>query len=76
MEGAPDDLLDELRTLAGLTSVAKMAEGAVRIHVVSRDATSVVLQRLVAAGVQTIHTSLPSLEEVYVHVFGARGSRV
>lgn len=76
VEGAPEDLLDELRTLAGVTSVGKMAEGAVRIHVVSRDATSIVLQRLVSAGVQTIHTSLPSLEEVYVHVFGERGLRV
>jgi ABC-2 type transport system ATP-binding protein len=76
VEGAPDGLLEELKTLPGVASVTATAEGSVRISVVSRDTTSRVLERLVAAGVQTIRTSLPSLEEVYVHVFGERGLRV
>ena len=55
--------------------VEKTAAGA-RISVDSRDATGLVLQCLVAAGVQTIRTSVPSLDEVYVHVFGDRGLRI
>jgi len=42
----------------------------------SRDSTATVLRRLVDAGVQSIRTSQPSLEEVYVHVFGERGLRI
>jgi ABC-2 type transport system ATP-binding protein len=35
-----------------------------------------VLQRLVAGGVTSVKTSLPSLEEVYVQVIGERGLEI
>ncbi len=75
VEGAPEGELQELKTLPGVTSVVTTAEGAARIHVISRMPTTV-LERLAGAGVQSIRTSLPSLEEVYVHVFGERGLRI
>ena len=61
--------------MPGVTEVVTTATGS-RIQVSSREATGVVLQRLVASDVQTIRTSMPSLEEVYVHVFGDRGLRI
>jgi ABC-2 type transport system ATP-binding protein len=73
--GASPALLQELGRLPGVTAVVVDGAGA-RISVDSRDATGAVLQQLVAGGVQTIRTSLPSLEEVYVHVFGDRGLRI
>ena len=76
VEGAPDHVVQELETLPGVTAVTATGEGAVRIHVVSREATTVVLERLVTARVTSIRTSLPSLEEVYVHLFGERGLRI
>ncbi len=39
-------------------------------------ATSVVLKQLVDAGVTSVKTSLPSLEEVYVQMIGERGLTV
>ena len=76
VEGAPLELLQELATLPGITEVTETAGGGARIHVASREATALVLQRLVASDVRTIRTSMPSLEEVYVHVFGDRGLRI
>ena len=75
VEGAPRELLEALEALPGVTEVAATAGGA-RIHVASREATGEVLQRLVAWDVRSIRTSMPSLEEVYVHVFGDRGLRI
>jgi ABC-2 type transport system ATP-binding protein len=75
VEGASPALLAEVGAVAGVTGVTSDGVGA-RISVDSREATALVLQQLVAAGVQTIRTSVPSLEEVYVHVFGERGLRI
>jgi ABC-2 type transport system ATP-binding protein len=75
VEGAPQAVLRELEAFPGVTAVTSDGDGA-RISVDSREATAAVLQRLITAGVQTIRTSVPSLEEVYVHVFGDRGLRI
>ncbi len=64
-----------LGLVPGVTEVVTTATGS-HIQVSSREATGVVLQRLVASDVHTIRTSMPSLEEVYVHVFGDRGLRI
>ena len=39
-------------------------------------ATAEVLRHLVEAGVTSLKTSLPSLEEVYVQVIGERGLEI
>ena len=75
VEGAAPALLTALGSVDGVTGVTVDGDTA-RISVDSRDATGDVLQRLVTAGVQSIRTSAPSLEEVYVHVFGERGLRI
>jgi len=68
-------VLQQLESVRGVTGVTVDGDTA-RISVDSREATGDVLQRLVTAGVQSIRTSAPSLEEVYVHVFGDRGLRI
>ena len=76
VEEAPEAVLDSLRSLPGVSSVAAPAEGSTRIEVNEEGATAEVLKRLVEAGVTSVKTSLPSLEEVYVQVIGERGLEV
>jgi ABC-2 type transport system ATP-binding protein len=56
-----------------VSSVTTQPEGAVRVELHEEGATTVVLRRLVDAGVTDVKTSLPSLEEVYIQVIGERG---
>jgi ABC-2 type transport system ATP-binding protein len=75
VEGADERVLAELEALAGVSSVTR-ADGGARIEVHEEGATGEVLQRLVASGVTSVKTSLPSLEEVYVQLIGERGLEV
>jgi ABC-2 type transport system ATP-binding protein len=72
VEGAGAELLESIRALPGVASVSE-ADGGTRIEVAEEGATHAVLERLVGAGVTSVKTSLPSLEEVYVHLIGDRG---
>jgi ABC-2 type transport system ATP-binding protein len=72
VEGADDRLLVHLETLSGVSAVNR-ADGGARIEVHEEGATGEVLRRLVDAGVTSVKTSLPSLEEVYVQLIGERG---
>jgi ABC-2 type transport system ATP-binding protein len=74
-EGVDGPVLAEIRALAGVSNVTE-SNGDVRIEVDEEGATQIVLERLVAAGVTSVRTSLPSLEEVYVHLIGERGLEV
>jgi ABC-2 type transport system ATP-binding protein len=76
VEGAPAELLAELERVPGVSSVTTQPEGTVRLEVHEEGATTVVLRRLVEAGVTGVRTSLPSLEEVYIQVIGERGLEV
>jgi len=76
VEDAPDALVAQLELVAGVSSVAKQPDGSVRIEVTEEGATSLVLRQLVDAGVTSVKTSLPSLEEVYVQMIGERGLAV
>jgi ABC-2 type transport system ATP-binding protein len=76
VNGAPPGLLDSLRELPGVSSVVTDDDGQARIEVTQEDTTQVVLTRLVEGGVTSIRTSLPSLEEVYLHLVGGRGMAV
>ncbi|MGH8874429.1 MAG: ATP-binding cassette domain-containing protein [Acidimicrobiia bacterium] len=69
----PGGLVEELRRLEGVSAVTVDPDGSTRIEVAEQGVNLVVLERLVAAGVTSIRTSLPSLEEVYVQVVGDRG---
>ena len=76
VEEATDSLLDSLRSLPGVSNVELQPDGSTRIEVNEEGATVEVLRRLVEAGVTSVKTSLPSLEEVYVQVIGERGLEV
>ena len=76
VDGAPAELLAEIEGISGVSAVTMQPDGSVRIEVNEEGATSLVLRRLVDAGVTDVRTSLPSLEEVYVQVIGERGLEV
>jgi len=75
VEGAPDDLLQHVRGIDGVANVSE-ADGRARIEVSEEGATGTVLKLLVEEGVTSVRTSLPSLEEVYVHLIGERGLEI
>jgi len=76
VEDAPQELLEAVRAIDGVSSVATLEDGTVRIEVNEEGATTRVLRELVEAGVTAVKTSLPSLEEVYVQMIGDRGLTV
>jgi ABC-2 type transport system ATP-binding protein len=76
VEGADEGLIGQLRALPGVAAVAVLDDGSTRVETDEEGATAVVLERLVASGITSIRTSLPSLEEVYHHHFGQRGLEV
>ena len=73
-KGCGDGLLDALRAVPGVASVGPMPDGGYRVELESDAASHRVLEFLVGAGVTSITTSRPSLEEVYLRVIGNRGS--
>jgi len=73
VEGAPDTLIADIALVTGVSAVAVQPDGSIRIEVNEDGATTVVLKELVDAGVTSVKTSLPSLEEVYVQMIGERG---
>jgi ABC-2 type transport system ATP-binding protein len=76
VEDAAREVLDAVRVIDGVSSVATLEDGTVRIEVNEEGATTLVLRELVEAGVTAVKTSLPSLEEVYVQMIGDRGLTV
>jgi ABC-2 type transport system ATP-binding protein len=76
VEDAPADVLAAVEVLTGVSSVTEQPDGSVRIEVNEEGATASVLRLLVDAGVTSVKTSLPSLEEVYVQTIGERGLTV
>jgi ABC-2 type transport system ATP-binding protein len=76
VEDAPQDVLEAIRFIGGVSAVATLEDGTVRIEVNEEGATTLVLKELVDAGVTAVKTSLPSLEEVYVQMIGDRGLTV
>ncbi|MEG8183195.1 ABC transporter ATP-binding protein [Nocardia terpenica] len=75
-EGVPDVLVGQIAALPGVVSVVTVAGNLTRVETEDVTATREVLRRLVTAGVTTISTGRPSLEEVYLHVMGDRNMRV
>jgi ABC-2 type transport system ATP-binding protein len=73
VEDAPADVVAEIELLDGVSSISTQPDGSIRIEVNEEGATAVVLRVLVDAGVTSVKTSLPGLEEVYVQMIGERG---
>jgi ABC-2 type transport system ATP-binding protein len=70
------ELAAVLAALDGVGEIERIDDVAVRVHTTAEGATHEVLRTLVDAGVATITTGRPSLEEVYLQVIGARGLAV
>lgn len=66
----PEAVVEQIRGLDGVTSVALMDGDGIRVHTETSEAVRGVLSLLIDAGVTDLRTSRPSLEEVYLHVFG------
>ena len=75
VEGATPDVLARVGGLAGVHSISE-TNGSARIEIAEEGATGAVLKLLVDAGVTSVKTTLPSLEEVYVHLIGDRGLQI
>ena len=74
-DGGTEDLLDTLRAIPGVASVNPVPDGGHRVELDNDAATRHVLKTLVDAGVTSISTSRPSLEEFYIRVMGNRDSQ-
>jgi ABC-2 type transport system ATP-binding protein len=73
VEEAPADVVAEIESLNGVSSVSTQPDGSLRIEVNEEGATAVVLRTLIDSGITSVKTSLPGLEEVYVQMIGERG---
>lgn len=71
-EGVPARLLDDIALVDGVREVSRSPVGA-RIKTSSAEVTGAVLRLLVDGGVTAVRTGRPSLEEVYMDVYGDRG---
>jgi ABC-2 type transport system ATP-binding protein len=71
-----DRLEAELRELPGVAEVRRTEPAGLRIETAAADAAPLVLRWLLDAGVTSVATAQPDLEEVYLQVIGARGMRV
>jgi len=76
VEGAPEPLLEQIRSLPGIGGISPSPNGGARIDITADGTASLVLKMLVTSGVTSIRTSMPSLEEVYVHLIGDWGLKV
>jgi ABC-2 type transport system ATP-binding protein len=74
--GAPAETIALVGSMAAVAAVDELADGAYRAVMADSRATSEVISILAHAGVASINTSPPSLEEVYVHILGERGLRL
>jgi ABC-2 type transport system ATP-binding protein len=75
-EQAPEAVLAGLGRLDGVSAVTPTEAGGHRVSVVREGVTGLVLRHLLDAGVTTVRTGRPSLDEVYVHLIGDRGLEV
>jgi len=75
--GATSAVAETVRSIVGVTRVSPLAQADnFRAEVGDRPALRAVLACLVSAGITSVRTSPPSLEEVYIHLIGDRGLNV
>ena len=75
--GASAVIAEAVRSIDGVTQVSVLPQpDSYRAEVADRPTLSAVLAQLVSAGVTSVRTSPPSLEEVYIHLIGDRGLKV
>lgn len=75
-EALAERLATELAQLPGVAEVRRMPPAGLRIETEAEAAAPQVVRALLDAGVTQVATEQPDLEEVYLHVIGARGMQV
>ena len=70
VEGAPPELLRQLESSGAVARVTGAEDGSARLELDERSDVGSVLRELVSGGVTSIRTTRPTLEEVYLNVFG------
>jgi ABC-2 type transport system ATP-binding protein len=76
VEDVDEEVLARIQSLDGVQRVQVGPDGLTRIEVGAEGATRAVLHYLAEAGVRSVRTSLPTLEEVYLELVGDRGLRL
>jgi ABC-2 type transport system ATP-binding protein len=69
-------LIGELRDIPGVTAVRAVQPSGIRVETDAADAAPQVIRHLLDSGINSVATSIPDLEEVYLHIIGERGLRV
>jgi ABC-2 type transport system ATP-binding protein len=69
-------LIGELRDIPGVTAVRAVQPSGIRVETDAADAAPQVVRHLLDSGINSVATSTPDLEEVYLHIIGERGLRV
>ncbi|MBP2471873.1 ABC-2 type transport system ATP-binding protein [Crossiella equi] len=72
-QDVPPEVAEELARLPEVVAVEPRRPGEVLVRTGTEGGVGVVLARLLAAGVTSVATTPPSLEEVYLEVIGDRG---
>lgn len=75
-QGVSENVLAQIATLSGAGEPEDIGEGWLRIQTDRDETTASVLKLLVDSGHTSLRTTLPSLEEVYMHLIGDRGLTV
>jgi ABC-2 type transport system ATP-binding protein len=75
-DGASDELLEQLGGLDGVMRVARLPDGTARIEADGTQSLAAAMRLLLEAGVLSVRTGPPDLEEVYLRLLGDRGLRV
>ncbi|HEX6232455.1 MAG TPA: ABC transporter ATP-binding protein [Jiangellaceae bacterium] len=74
--GRVAQLISELSDIAGVAEVQFVQPAGIRVETDAADAAPRVIRHLLDAGITSVATSTPDLEEVYLHIIGERGLRV
>ncbi|MBU1226137.1 MAG: ABC transporter ATP-binding protein [Actinobacteria bacterium] len=74
--GVTDDAATMVSGLPGVMSTQRLPDGTLRIETAVTGVVRPIMEALLAAGVTELGTRPPSLEEVYLRVFGDRGLQV
>ena len=69
-------LISELRDIPGVAGVRAIQPSGIRVETDAADAAPQVIRHLLDSGINSVATSTPDLEEVYLHIIGERGLRV
>jgi ABC-2 type transport system ATP-binding protein len=69
-------LISELQAIPGVVDVQPTQPAGIRVETDDPDAAPQVIRHLLDAGITSVSTSTPDLEEVYLQIIGKRGLRV